>query len=241
MVFWHRLHPFTLVELMAEKNLFVRDFRLKQALGMPPETFGQIGKLIPVAEVAGGRLGSEAIIPHDPVANPANEFIKRVQAQAIADGDREVAAAARYNLLHLQAVALDEAVAGPALEELANTGDEFSLRWLESPAQVIPTAHEALVAKTKERIRERLKRPPEPSEKLATAWLLRAAVSDITCNPLEGPMGRFRQEWLAQHRDDPGVKQQLETVAPVAAEAAKVFSPASVRGRVRSYKASAPL
>jgi len=65
MVFWHRLHPFTLVELMAEKNLLVRDFRLKQALGMPPETFSQIGKLIPVREVAGGRLGSEAAMPQE--------------------------------------------------------------------------------------------------------------------------------------------------------------------------------
>ena len=38
-VFWHRLHPFTLVDLMAERNLFVRDARLKQALGMPSESF----------------------------------------------------------------------------------------------------------------------------------------------------------------------------------------------------------
>jgi len=48
MVFWDRLHPFTLIELMAEQNLFVRDFRLKQALGMPPESFDQIAGLIPV-------------------------------------------------------------------------------------------------------------------------------------------------------------------------------------------------
>ncbi len=63
MVFWHRLHPFTLVELMAEKNLFVRDFRLKQALCLPPEAFGRIGKLIPVGVAEGSRRTSEAIIP----------------------------------------------------------------------------------------------------------------------------------------------------------------------------------
>ena len=55
MVFWHRLHPFTVVELMAEKNLFVRDLRLKQALGLPPEAFGRFGNLLPVAEATGGR------------------------------------------------------------------------------------------------------------------------------------------------------------------------------------------
>jgi hypothetical protein len=37
-VFWPRLHPFTLVRLMAEENLFLRDLRLKQALGMPRES-----------------------------------------------------------------------------------------------------------------------------------------------------------------------------------------------------------
>ena len=39
LVFWNRLHPLTLLDLMAEKNLFLRDFRLKQALGVPPESF----------------------------------------------------------------------------------------------------------------------------------------------------------------------------------------------------------
>lgn len=39
LVFWHRLHPLTLAGLMAEKNLFLRDLRLKQALGMPEESF----------------------------------------------------------------------------------------------------------------------------------------------------------------------------------------------------------
>ena len=39
LVFWNRLHPLTLLDLMAEKNLFLRDFRLKQALGLPQESF----------------------------------------------------------------------------------------------------------------------------------------------------------------------------------------------------------
>jgi hypothetical protein len=39
LVFWNRLHPLTLLDLMAEKNLFLRDLRLKRALGMPPESF----------------------------------------------------------------------------------------------------------------------------------------------------------------------------------------------------------
>ena len=39
LVFWNRLHPLTLLDLMSEKNLFLRDFRLKQALGLPQESF----------------------------------------------------------------------------------------------------------------------------------------------------------------------------------------------------------
>ncbi len=46
LVFWHRLHPFTTLGLMAEKNLFLRDFRLKLALGMPPESFDRMGELL---------------------------------------------------------------------------------------------------------------------------------------------------------------------------------------------------
>jgi predicted TIM-barrel fold metal-dependent hydrolase len=52
MVFWHRLHPFTVVSLMAEQNLFVRDLRLKLALGMPAESFARIGALLPVKAAA---------------------------------------------------------------------------------------------------------------------------------------------------------------------------------------------
>jgi len=46
LVFWNRLHPFTLVGLMAEKNHFLRDLRLKQALGMPAESFGRMALLL---------------------------------------------------------------------------------------------------------------------------------------------------------------------------------------------------
>ncbi len=45
-VFWHRLHPVTLVQLMAEKNLFLRDLRLKQALGLPADAFPRMGEVL---------------------------------------------------------------------------------------------------------------------------------------------------------------------------------------------------
>ncbi len=44
--FWHRLHPFTTVRLMTERNLFLRDLRLKQALGMPVESFGRMAPVL---------------------------------------------------------------------------------------------------------------------------------------------------------------------------------------------------
>lgn len=43
LVFWPRLHPFTLIRLMAERNLFLRDLRLKQALGLPTDSFARAG------------------------------------------------------------------------------------------------------------------------------------------------------------------------------------------------------
>ena len=48
LVFWNRLHPLTLLDLMAEKNLFLRDFLLKQALGLPPESFALAADVLAV-------------------------------------------------------------------------------------------------------------------------------------------------------------------------------------------------
>jgi predicted TIM-barrel fold metal-dependent hydrolase len=59
MVFWHRLHPFATVELMAEPNLLVRAGRLKQALGLPPAAFSEIGRLLP-ARVTSTRSGASS-------------------------------------------------------------------------------------------------------------------------------------------------------------------------------------
>jgi hypothetical protein len=58
LVFWHRLHPFTTVGLMAESNLFLRDLRLKQALGMPETSFQRFG-LLP-----GSPSPQDKAIPH---------------------------------------------------------------------------------------------------------------------------------------------------------------------------------
>jgi hypothetical protein len=60
LVFWNRLHPLTLLDLMTEKNLFLRDFRLKQALGLPPESFARAADVLAVdreAEFPDGRAG----------------------------------------------------------------------------------------------------------------------------------------------------------------------------------------
>jgi predicted TIM-barrel fold metal-dependent hydrolase len=46
LVFWNRLAPATLLALLSERNLFERDWRLKQALGMPPEVFERAAQLL---------------------------------------------------------------------------------------------------------------------------------------------------------------------------------------------------
>jgi predicted TIM-barrel fold metal-dependent hydrolase len=44
-VFWHRLHPATMVRLMSERSLLGRDWKLKRALGLPSEVFQRAGQL----------------------------------------------------------------------------------------------------------------------------------------------------------------------------------------------------
>ncbi len=60
LVFWNRLHPFTLVRLMSEKNLFLRDALLKQALGMPPENLRLAGPLYDSHDQPAGIQGNGA-------------------------------------------------------------------------------------------------------------------------------------------------------------------------------------
>ena len=46
LVFWNRLAPGKLFSLATETNLFERDYRLKQALGLPPQVFERGAKLL---------------------------------------------------------------------------------------------------------------------------------------------------------------------------------------------------
>ncbi len=52
LVFWNRLRPPTLLSLLSETNLFERDYRLKQALGLPAEVFERGAKLLSLARIA---------------------------------------------------------------------------------------------------------------------------------------------------------------------------------------------
>jgi len=61
-VFWHRLHPFTTVRLMTERNLFLRDVRLKQALGMPAESFGRMAPVLAPVPALGSAMGSDLYV-----------------------------------------------------------------------------------------------------------------------------------------------------------------------------------
>jgi predicted TIM-barrel fold metal-dependent hydrolase len=53
-VFWHRLHPKTLLRLLSIKNPLRRDWMLKRALGLPQEVFGRAATLFadPAADTA---------------------------------------------------------------------------------------------------------------------------------------------------------------------------------------------
>ena len=49
LVFWNRLPAGKLFHLATEKNLFERDYRLKQALGLPPHVFERGARLLGLA------------------------------------------------------------------------------------------------------------------------------------------------------------------------------------------------
>jgi predicted TIM-barrel fold metal-dependent hydrolase len=46
LAFWNRLSPRKVLALASERNLIERDFRLKQALGVPPEVFERGARLL---------------------------------------------------------------------------------------------------------------------------------------------------------------------------------------------------
>ena len=48
LVFWNRLGPGKLLDLCSEPNIFERDFRLKQALGLPAACFDRGARLLGV-------------------------------------------------------------------------------------------------------------------------------------------------------------------------------------------------
>jgi uncharacterized protein len=56
LVFWNRLHPATLLSLLSQPNLFERDYRLKQALGLPAQVFERGARLLglrPIGQTPG--------------------------------------------------------------------------------------------------------------------------------------------------------------------------------------------
>lgn len=76
-VFWHRLHPRTLLRLLSVTNLLERDWMLKRALGLPPNVFD--GKNTPPRDFHANRT---AVHTSRPARNeefvpgyPAGEFL----------------------------------------------------------------------------------------------------------------------------------------------------------------------
>jgi uncharacterized protein len=59
-VFWHRLHPWTLLRLLGVKNLLERDWMLKCALGLPPNVFD--GRNMPDGLGLGADLAADSTV-----------------------------------------------------------------------------------------------------------------------------------------------------------------------------------
>ena len=51
LVSWNRLKPTQLLSLLSETNLFERNYRLQQALGLPPEAFERGARILSLAGI----------------------------------------------------------------------------------------------------------------------------------------------------------------------------------------------
>ena len=171
-------------------------------------------------------------ITHIPSEEPVLLFTGMIRTRAQDATDSEVVAAAEFNLVHLRAVAADEAVARAALQALATSGDVFTLTWLQGPHRgPVATALEPVAVRTAERIRARLDASPEVPQKTARAWLLRTAVADLTCSALEVPLKRFEHAWLKRHAADPAVRRELEALAAAGQHTGHALDPGAIRAR----------
>jgi len=128
--------------------------------------------------------------------------------KAAQTGDKEVFAAALYNELHLAILRTNAAQAESALRQLQVDGDEFTVQWLERAATNNPARREELTAAS-ERLRQRLAKDPRPAAGLVRARLLNAAVSDLTCSALEGPLKGFMWRWVETNASQPAVRAEL--------------------------------
>jgi len=168
--------------------------------------------------------------------NYSNDMTKAIYQNAVEAGDREVMEAAEYNLLHLEAVAGEDAAARAALAKLASLGDEFTLDWLGRPQGVTaPAERRPLIQSTLQQIRARLKTSPVALEKQARNVLLRAAVSDLSCNLLEVQIGRYRHSWLSRHSTNAAVRIELNAWRHELVPEGKWPEPRFIRRRAVSY------
>jgi hypothetical protein len=192
----------------------------------------------PVTIMAGWLAAAAVAAVKVPPAGSPSVMVELARVRAVQSGDREVQAAVGYNRLHLEAVSTDEAIARVALEALAKSGDAFTLDWLQGPHRgPVATALEPVAVRTAARLRTRLEASPEVPEKTARAWMLRAAVADLTCTALEVPLKRFEHEWLKRHGANPAVRHELEALAAASQRTGHPLDPGAIRARAAAYAA----
>ena len=138
-----------------------------------------------------------------------------VYEQSIQVSDTEVAAAAKYNLLHIPLAGTNGPAIKAALHQLETVGDEFTARWIEILARCPePDLYRLQLLATRARIEKRMAEAlPRPAEKLIRERFLRAAVANMTCNPLESPLPHFVMQWAGSHVSEPLFRAELRKFA----------------------------
>jgi hypothetical protein len=165
-----------------------------------------------------------------------------VYEQAIQLSDTEVAAAAEYNLLHIPLAGTNGPAIAAALHQLETLGDEFTVRWLEVLVRrPEPDLFRAELLATRTRIENRLaEAAPRRPEKLVRERLLRAAVANLTCNPMESPLPRFVMQWAGRHAAEALFRAELKQLATRTLSTRDSFMIAAIR-RLAAGRASSLL
>ena len=194
----------------------------------------------------GGHPASAGGVEKDKIESPS-PMAREMAKWADQRGHKDLAAAIEYNSLHVDLLNPDTKVRQLAEKRLGEMGDDFTVHWLKGiDGGVKPNVPAEISKRLQREIRKRMASSGAVPENMARTWLLRGAVSDVTCNSIEGPLKTWSYGWVRKHASTPEVRRDLEAFAktPVEAASNSGFGPLALERAVqtgRNILAASPL